>query len=109
MSDFDYIITDDYGIEPLPDIILVHNIQHGEYKTSGGIIIPDDNGKESGIKPRFCTVFAVGKNISYLKVGDVILVSHGRWSRGVKIKNKDGSSTVIRRVDPNDILVVKED
>jgi len=107
LSDFDYELEDGGVITPMPNIILVHNMEYGEHKTSSGIIIPDDNGKESGIRPRWGTVYAVGKNIDYVKEGDSILVSHGRWSRGIRIKQPDNSYITIRRVDPDDILLVK--
>ena len=108
MTDFDYEIKGEHTIIPLPDIVLVHNMEYGEHRLSSGIIIPDDNGKENGIRPRWGIVYAVGKNIDYLKSGDKVLVSHGRWSRGTKIKQPNGDSIVIRRVDPNDILVVSD-
>lgn len=106
MSDFDYEITDAVSIHPLSDVVLVHNMEYGERKTASGLIIPDDNGKETGIRPRYCTVYAVGKNIEGVEPGNKILVAHGRWSRGSKIKLEDGSTTTIRRVDPKDILLV---
>lgn len=108
MSDFDYEIEGEHTIKPLPDVVLVHNMEYGEHKLSSGIIVPDDNGQDRGIRPRWGTVYAVGKNIDYLKEGDRVLVSHGRWSRGTKIKQSNGDSIVIRRVDPDDILLVND-
>ena len=107
MIDYDYEIDDTRLLSPLPDVVLVHNMEYGEFITSSGIIIPDDNGKESGIRPRWGTVYSVGCNVEDINVGDSILVSHGRWTRGIRIKKVDGSFTVIRRVDPNDILLVR--
>ena len=52
MSDFDYEIKEEVSIEPLPDVVLVHNMEYGERKSKIGLIIPDDNGKEVGIRPR---------------------------------------------------------
>ena len=106
MSDFDYELTKNDVVNPLPDVILVTNMEYGERKTASGIIIPDDNGKNSGIKPRFCEVWKVGKNVEDVAIGDKILVAHGRWTRGVKVRELDGGSSVIRRVDPKDILMV---
>ena len=93
-------------MHPLPDVILVTNMEHGERKTAAGIIIPDDNGKSVGVKPRWGTVWKIGKNVSDIEIGDRVLVAHGRWTRGIKVRELDGSSTVIRRVDPADILLV---
>jgi len=109
MTDYFWELAEDQELRPLADAVLVHNMEYGERKTATGIIIPDDNGKESGIRPRRCRVYAVGKNVDELSPGDLILVAHGRWTRGVKIVAEDGSSTVVRRVDPKDILLVIED
>jgi hypothetical protein len=35
------------------------------------------------------------------------LVAHGRWTRGVKIEDSKKEVT-IRRIDPNDILLVSD-
>ncbi len=105
--DFDYEITENVNINPLPNVILVHNMEHGEFKTQSGIIIPDDNGKETGIKARWGIVYLVGSNIDYIEPGESVLVSHGRWTRGIRIKLPDNTYTTIRRVDPKDILLVK--
>ncbi len=107
MVDFDYELDENLSITPLPNVILVHNMEYGEFKTSNGIIIPDDNGKERGIKSRWGIVYSVGSAIDYIKPGESVLVSHGRWSRGIRIKQPNGTYTTIRRVDPNDILLVK--
>ena len=37
---------------PVRGTVLVHNIEQGEKRTRGGIIVLDDNGKEIGIKAR---------------------------------------------------------
>jgi len=108
MADFDYELHDNDIVNPLPDVILVTNMEHGERKLASGLILLDDNGKDSGIKSRWCTVWAVGKNVEDVKVGEKILVSHGRWTRGIKVKENDGSTSVIRRVDPADILLVSD-
>jgi len=106
MENFDYELKDGSIVSPLADVILVYGMEHGDQILSSGIIIPDDNGKSSGIRPRACIVYSVGNNIDYIKPEEKILVSHGRWSRGFKIKEKDGSIKVVRRVDPKDILLV---
>lgn len=108
MSDFDYEIKDAVTIKALADVILVHNMEYGENRLASGIIVPDDNGAERGIRPRWGIVYAVGKNITDIKQGDKILVAHGRWSRGIKIREANGDTKTIRRVDPNDVLLVKD-
>ena len=44
-----------------------------------------------------------------VKVGEKVMVAHGRWTRGVKVREPDGTTTVVRMVDPKDILVVMND
>jgi co-chaperonin GroES (HSP10) len=95
-------------IRPLKGKVLVHNIESGARLTRGGIILPDDNGKESGIRDRWCQVYAVGPDINDVQVGDWVLVKHGRWSRGIDINDSNGKTT-IRQIDwPEAVLLVSD-
>jgi co-chaperonin GroES (HSP10) len=94
-------------ITPLKDTILVHGMDFNERVTSSGIIIPDDDMKSSGIRPRWAQVYAVGPKIDYLTPGQYILVAHGRWTRGISVIDSEGEKT-IRKVDPKDILLVSD-
>lgn len=95
-------------VRPIRDRVLVHNIESGAKITKGGIIIPDDDGKERGIRPRWAQVYAVGEAITDLEVGQWILISHGRWSRGVDVDH-DGKKITIRQVDyPEAVLLVAD-
>jgi co-chaperonin GroES (HSP10) len=96
------------SIRPIRDKVLVVNIESGGKVTSGGIIIPDDDGKERGIRPRWAEVYAVGSDISDIKPGQWILISHGRWSRGVNVDTPDGK-IVLRQIDyPDAVLLVSD-
>ena len=90
----------------LPGRVLVHEMEHGESRTAGGIILADDSTIERGIRPRWATVYATGKDIKDVKTGDRILVAHGRWTRGVKVTYKN-TTTVIRMVELDSILGVQ--
>jgi len=79
----------------------------GETRSKGGIILVDDDGSQSGIHPRWAKVYAIGNKQDDVKVGEWILVSHGRWSRAFKVK-KDGVELEVRMIDENDILLVSE-
>ena len=96
----------DRDVSPLKDHILVHNMEQGEKLTKGGILIPDDNGKNSGIRPRWCQVYKVGANIDYVKEGEWILVEHGRWTFGIPME-LDGTEFYIQRVDVDGILLAQ--
>ena len=100
--------TVDYDITPLKKRVLVSDMHFGETKTKGGIIMMDDDGSEGGIHPRWGKVYAIGDQQEDVKVGEWVMVSHGRWSRGFKIKKK-GVELEVRMIDENDILLVSED
>ena len=95
-------------IQPLGKRVLVYKMHFGENKTAGGIIIPDDDGTQSGIHPRWAKVYAIGSKQEDVKVGQWILVSHGRWSRALKVK-KDGTELEVRMIDENDILLLSDE
>jgi co-chaperonin GroES (HSP10) len=100
--------TVDYDITPLKKRVLVSDMHFGETKTAGGIILTDDDGTESGIHPRWAKVYAVGKEQDDVRVGQWLLIAHGRWSRALKVK-KDGVELEVRMIDENDILLVSDD
>lgn len=101
-------VVKDVTIQPLGKRVLASNMRFGEKKTRGGIILLDDDGKESGIHPRWCQVYAVGHKQEDVTVGQWILVAHGRWSRALKVE-KDGVSEEVRMIDENDILLVSDE
>ena len=96
------------NVIPLHDHVLVTGMNFEERKTAGGIVIMSDNMKSSGIRPRWAKVFAVGPNQLDVTKDQYVLVAHGRWTRGIKIKMND-IIHVIRRIDPNDILAVSDE
>ena len=100
--------TVDNDITPLKKRVLVSNMHFGETKTKGGIILTDDDGSESGIHPRWAKVYAIGDQQEDVTVGQWVMVSHGRWSRGFKVK-KEGVELEVRMIDENDILLVSDE
>lgn len=96
------------SIRALHDHIIVTDMNFDQKLTHGGIIIPHSDGKLEGIHPRWGRVFAIGPKQKDIKVGQYICVKHGRWTRGVKIEDAEGEHT-IRRIDPDDILLVSND
>jgi co-chaperonin GroES (HSP10) len=95
-------------LHPIKNTILVSEMKFDERLSNGGIIILNDDMKSAGIRPRWAKVYAVGPEQKDVKVGQYLLVSHGRWSRGIKIEDDTGEKTV-RKVDPNDILIVSDE
>ena len=74
---------------------------------SSGIFLLNDDLRTAGIRPRWAQVYAVGPEQQDIQIGQWILVSHGRWTRGVKIEDATGEVT-IRRIDPDDVLLVSD-
>lgn len=101
-----YTVEND--IKPLKKRVLVSDMQFGATKSKGGIILLDDDGTEAGIHPRWAKVYAVGDQQEDVKVGEWIMVAHGRWSRALKVK-KDGTELEVRMIDENDILLVTDE
>lgn len=95
------------SLRALNDHVLVANMNFKERKLSSGIYLLDDDGRGAGIRPRWACVYATGPEQQDIRVGQWILVAHGRWTRGVKIEDTNGE-VVIRRIDPNDILLVSD-
>lgn len=95
------------AINPLRDNVIVSDMKFDERLSSGGIVLLNDDMQNSGIRPRWAKVYAVGPLQKDVLPGQWILVSHGRWSRGIEIEDEFAQKT-IRRIDPNDILLVSE-
>ena len=96
------------SIRALDDHVLVADMNFKERITTSGILLLNDDGRTAGIRPRWAKVYAIGPDQEDIKVGQWILVAHGRWTRGVKIEDKGGEH-VIRRIDPNDILLLSDE
>lgn len=94
-------------LRALHDHVIVEDMNFSGRQLSSGIILPSDNGKSSGIRPRWARVYAVGPSHHDVRPGQWICVAHGRWTRGVEIQDDHGIRT-IRRIDPDDILLVSE-
>lgn len=95
-------------LKALNDTIIVSDMYFGERISAGGIVLRNDDTKSAGIRPRWGKVYAVGPNVKDISVGQYICISHGRWTRGVKIEDENGELT-IRKVDPKDILLVSDE
>lgn len=96
-------------IEPLGKRVLVSKMQFGEIKTKSGLILLDDDGTQAGIHPRWAQVYAIGKKQEDVKIGEWVLVSHGRWSRTFILVDKNNNENEIRMIDEDDILMISDD
>ena len=95
-------------ITPIRDHILITDMEFGEQKTKGGLVLLSDDGKSEGVKARWGKVWAIGPEQKDVSVGEWILLEHGRWSRGITIEHEDGTQTIVRRADNKAILMVED-
>ena len=96
------------SLQPLGNTVIVCDMKFDVRISNGGILLPNDDMKSSGIRPRWAKVYAVGPEQKDIQVGQYILISHGRWTRGIKIEDDDGVK-VIRKVDNNEILLISDE
>lgn len=94
--------------KPLNDTVIVSDMAFDQRITTSGIILLNDNGKGTGIRPRWGRVYAIGPKQQDVTVGQWVCVAHGRWTRGVEVEDETGPKT-IRKIDPKDILLVTDD
>ena len=95
-------------LRPLGESVIVSEMIFDVRLSTGGIIIPSDNGKSTGIRPRWGCVYAVGPEQKDVVVGQWVCVEHGRWTRGIDVEDESGKVT-LRRVDPKDIMMVSDE
>ena len=94
---------------PIGKHIVVSDMVFDERLSNGGIILLNDDMKSQGIRSRWAQVYALGPDYDDdLEVGQWICIAHGRWTRGIDVKDETGKKT-LRRVDENDILLVSDE
>lgn len=95
-------------IKALKNKVLVSDLERG-MRVINGIIIPDDNGKSEGIRPRWGKVYSVGEDITDIVPGQWILIENGRWTRMLKVTQEDGSETQLWGVEwPQSVMLVSD-
>lgn len=96
------------NLKPLHDDVLIFDMDMEEMITGSGIVIASDNGKAHGVKPRWARVYKIGPEQKDIKVGEWVLIEHGRWTR--KIKIDDGESVKeIQKVELKSILATADE
>jgi len=97
------------SFKPLRDCVFVCELDQGVKQTKSGIIIPDDNMTGRGVRERWGKVYAVGPEIEDLKVGEWVLLQHGRWTNGIDLELPDGEVRIWRVDYPEAVLLVSQD
>jgi co-chaperonin GroES (HSP10) len=93
------------SVKPLHARIAVTDMEFGEKLSSSGLIIPSTDGKSSGVHPRWGRVHVKGNgNTDDYKVGDWVLIEHGRWTRTINVDQDDGSVLKVWIVDETGII-----
>jgi co-chaperonin GroES (HSP10) len=95
-------------LDTIHDNVLITDMNFEEQVSTGGIIVKSDNGKTEGIKPRWGRVFKIGPEQTDVKVGDWVLIEHGRWTRGVQLEDDIGKVVTIRRVETKSIIAISD-
>jgi len=92
-------------LRPLSGKVFVEDIQRGE-RMIGRIILGNDDGKNHGVRSRWAKIHAVANDITHVKVGEYVLLKHGRWTRGIKI---DDEREVFMIDFPEGVLLVSDE
>lgn len=96
-------------ITPFPNRLLVEDLERG-MRTVGSIVLPDDNGKSSGIRARWARVYAVGSNITDITPGQWVLIENGRWTRSFNMGAGQDEKHELWGVDyPGGVLMVSDE
>lgn len=89
--------------------VVVTDMYFGEQKTKSGIVLTNDDGQTRGIYPRWAKVYSKGpKNHEDYKVGDWILVEHGRWTRGFNLDDGE-CEREFRMVETESVLAYSKE
>lgn len=93
---------------PIKKAVFVTDLDRGPHRTAGGILLPDDDMTERGIRPRWGRVWAVGPEVDDLVPGDWVYVEHGRWTLGIDFELPDGTVRVWRVEYPESVLIAAD-
>jgi co-chaperonin GroES (HSP10) len=100
------------SFKALRDHVWVSDLDHGQKITKSGLIIPDDDMTNRGIRPRWGRVVYVGPEINSadVEIGDWVMTEHGRWTNKITLTFADDSEIDMWRLDyPNAVLVRTKD
>ncbi len=90
---------------PLKDNVFVSDLESGPTVTAGGIIRPDDNMSERGIRPRWGRVFAIGPDVEGISVGEWVYIEHARWTNAIDLELSSGKTRVWKVEWPKSVLL----
>lgn len=92
---------------PLKGKVFVKSLEEGVRLTTGGILLPDDNGKITGIRARWGQVHSIGPDVEGIAVGDWIMIKHGRWTQRITVRFEDEGDVDLWGVEYPDSVELK--
>jgi hypothetical protein len=96
-------------IIPLRNMIIASDMEFGDEVLKSGILIPSDNRKSRGIRPRWCKVYAVGPEQKDIKISQWICVEHGRWGRTIELDVGADAPLELRVIDPDAVMLISNE
>lgn len=94
-------------IKPLPNRILAELLGLQERVSAGGIVLKSDDGKDTGVRPRWAQIKLVGEGIDWVTPNQYVLIAHGRWSRQFECEHQ-GQTLKLVHLDNKEILAVTD-
>jgi hypothetical protein len=91
------------------DKVFVTDLERGDVVTAGGIIVPDDNMRDRGIRPRWGRVWAIGRDVEEVEVGQWILIEHGRWTQKITLDFEAETVEVWSVEYPKSVLMASDE
>ena len=85
-------------LKPVHNNILVVDMVFGERLSAGNIILPGDDCKSQGIRPRWARVFAIGPKQTDVKVGEYVIVHAGFAIQVMDEKSAEESLKIWREI-----------
>ena len=97
------------NVAAISNRVIVSDMYFGEQKTTGGLIIKDDDGTTRGIYPRWAKVYSKGpNNKDDYDIGHWILIEHGRWTRAFTVETPEGD-VELRMVETESVIGYSEE
>jgi co-chaperonin GroES (HSP10) len=96
------------AFHPLKDNVFVTDLDSGPRKSLHGILIPDDNMTDRGIRSRWGRVWCVGPDVTDIVPGEWVLVEHGRWTTAIEFDFPDHAILVWRIEYPKAVLLAAD-
>ncbi len=95
-------------LRALTNKILCKEMEKGELKSRGGIILINDDNSEQGIRPRWMQVISVGPEVHGISPDQWIMVEHGRWTHGMVMRDDKEEFTIWGAEEESVLLVADE-